>query len=114
MRGPFRLRNWNCSLIANIARFCKGKRFAETRQSACQVGFDIEGHTGRRSVRMELPEVQHLEDPQNRSDAPVTRPWRMALRNTGAALLGIGALMVGQWLELHFSDFRGAIAWWMW
>jgi hypothetical protein len=63
---------------------------------------------------MELPEVQHLEDPQNRSDAPVTRPWRMALRNSGAALLGIGVLMLGQWLELRFSDFRGAVAWWMW
>jgi hypothetical protein len=62
---------------------------------------------------MELPEVQHLEDPQNRSDAPVARPMRMAIRNSAVALLGIGLIAGGIFFKLWWYENTGEVYWWI-
>ena len=62
---------------------------------------------------MELPEVQHLEDPQNQSDAPVARPMRMAIRNSAVALLGIGLIAAGIFFKRWWNEDTGPVYWWI-
>src|SRR4051794_13245513 len=50
---------------------------------------------------MKLPELQHLEDPQNQLDERATHPLAMALRNAGVALLGIALTGGVYWLKLQ-------------
>src|SRR5438094_641722 len=62
---------------------------------------------------MELPEVQHLEDPQNQNDQPAARPMRMAFRNSAAALLGIGLIAAGIFFKRWWNEDTGPVYWWI-
>ena len=63
---------------------------------------------------MELPEIQGYEDSQNTSDAPATRPLHMALRNSLAALLGIGAIGLYIWLKVQWYGHNTTVYWSLW
>jgi hypothetical protein len=63
---------------------------------------------------MHLFNVKPFEDPQNEDDARPARPMRMALRNSGAALLAIGVLGLGYWLKFETGRTKGPVYWWIW
>jgi hypothetical protein len=62
---------------------------------------------------MHLPEVQPFEDTQGARDGRPSRPIAMALRNAGAALLGIGLMGGAYWLRFYGRGYRGPVYWWI-
>src|SRR3954454_8772900 len=62
---------------------------------------------------MKLPELQHLEDPQNQLHERATHPLAMALRNAGVALLGIALTGGVYWLKLQSQGNVRQPYWWI-
>ena len=54
---------------------------------------------------MQIPDVRGYEDPESESEARVVKPLRMAVRNSAAALVGVGLLWLGVWGE-HYRFAR--------